>query len=34
VLGIATGESSDHVAASIVAATFALTIVSAALPIG
>ncbi|HEX5639771.1 MAG TPA: hypothetical protein VFX81_08220 [Burkholderiaceae bacterium] len=34
VLGIPTGESSDHVAASIVAAAFALTIASAALPIG
>jgi hypothetical protein len=33
-LGIATGESSDHVAASIVAATLALTIASAALPMG
>jgi hypothetical protein len=33
-LGIAIGESSDHVAASIVVATFALTLVSAALPIG
>lgn len=33
-LGVPTGESSDHVVASIVASTFALTIVSAVLPMG
>jgi hypothetical protein len=33
-LGIATGESSDHVVASIVVATFGLTIILAAVPIG
>lgn len=33
-LGVAIGESSDHVVASIVAAAFALTILSAVLPMG
>lgn len=33
-LGLATGESPDHVVASIVAATVVLTIVAAALPLG
>lgn len=33
-LGVPSGESSDHVVASLIAGTFVLTIVSAALPFG